>query len=329
MNLNSELQNRENVKIGRRGSASVDVIIPTYRPDAKFRKILALLKRQTVLPDHIIVYNTEEAFWDREAEKVYPGLRVRHIRKKEFDHGATRHAAACESDADIIIFMTQDAVPADDRLIDNLTAPIRHKKANICYARQLANKDAGLIERTAREFNYPSVSRYKTIGDAEELGIKTFFCSDVCAAYDRKTYLSYGGFPRPVIFNEDMIFAGRAVEAGETICYAADARVFHSHDLTSHQSFKRNFDLGVSQADYAELFDRYPAVGEGKKLIRTTADVIKKEGKYYLLFPLFWSGVSKYAGYWFGKHYKKLPKGLVRRFTSDPGYWDRKEQSDV
>ena len=330
MDLHSNnVNDGNNAVVDRRKRASVDVIIPTYRPDAKFREILKRLQEQTVPPEHIIVYNTEEAFWDREAETIVPSLRVTHISKADFDHGGTRHAAACDSEADIIIFMTQDALPADGRLIEKLTEPLLSGRAKICYARQLPNEGAGLIERTAREFNYPGRSRLKSAKDIEELGIKTIFCSDVCAAYDRKTYLALGGFPRPVIFNEDMIFAGKAIDAGETICYAADARVYHSHDLKAGQQFRRNFDLGVSQADHAELFDRFPAVGEGKKLIRTTADVIKKEHKYHLLFTLFASGAAKYAGYWFGRHYKKLPGSMIKRFSSDPGYWERKDRSNV
>lgn len=36
------------------------------------------------------------------------------------------------------------------------------------------------------------------------MGIKTFFCSDVCAAYRVDLFHKLGGFESPVIFNEDM-----------------------------------------------------------------------------------------------------------------------------
>ena len=55
------------------------------------------------------------------------------------------------------------------------------------------------------------------------LGIKTFFCSNVCAAYRREIYEELGGFVKHTIFNEDMIYAAKAVEAGYAIAYAADA----------------------------------------------------------------------------------------------------------
>ena len=44
---------------------TVDVIIPTYKPDKEFLEILDMLKKQTVRPSHIIVLNTEEKYFDR------------------------------------------------------------------------------------------------------------------------------------------------------------------------------------------------------------------------------------------------------------------------
>ena len=68
----------------------------------------------------------------------------------------------------------------------------------------------------------------KTAADLPELGIKTFFCSNVCAMYEREDVSGPGRFPRRTIFNEDMIYAGGLVENGFAIAYAADARVVHS-----------------------------------------------------------------------------------------------------
>lgn len=325
----SEVNTEYKKNIGRCDSVSVDVIIPTYHPDQTFAKLLKALHHQSYPIDQIIVFNTEERFWPAGISGNSAGIRLHHISKGSFDHGGTRHEAALLSEADIMVFMTQDAVPADEYLIERLTAPIRDGRAEIAYARQLPRPEAGIIERTGRKFNYPPESGIKTIEDAGRLGIKTFFCSDVCAAYDRGFYLKNGGFPRPVIFNEDMIFAGKALQAGGRIAYTADARVIHSHSLSLRESFKRNFDLGVSQKDHAWLFDRYPSENEGKRLIRETAGEITKARKYYLLFPLFFSGVFKYAGYRFGKHYRKLPKKLVKRFSSNDSYWDRKDKKYV
>ena len=69
---------------------SVTVIIPTYRPGDKFRRLMEKLKSQTVSPDKIIIMNTEERFWDDRMIRGVSQAEVYHISKKEFDHGRTR-----------------------------------------------------------------------------------------------------------------------------------------------------------------------------------------------------------------------------------------------
>ena len=71
-------------------------------------------------------------------------------------------------------------------------------------------------------------------GDLPKLGVKTFFCSNVCAMYDRRTYEELGGFVESTLFNEDMIYAGHLVQAGYAIAYAADAKVWHWHNYTAN-----------------------------------------------------------------------------------------------
>ncbi len=64
--------------------------------------------------------NTEKKFWKETWEQEYPLVEVRHLTKEEFDHGGTRRQAAELSDAEILVFMTQDAMPADRELIGAL-----------------------------------------------------------------------------------------------------------------------------------------------------------------------------------------------------------------
>ena len=119
-----------------------------------------------------------------------------------------------------------------------------------------------------------------------------------------------------------MIFAGHAVEAGYQIAYAADAQVIHSHNYTAMQQLHRNFDLGVSQADHPEVFGRLHSEGEGIRLVKKTAKWLVENGHVLLLPQLVMASGSKYAGYWLGKHYKKLPEGLIRSLTMNPAYWE-------
>ena len=164
----------------------IDVIIPTYKPGEEFGKLIYRLEEQEYRPDRILVMNTGKQYWNTEWEKSSI-LEVHHLEQKDFDHGGTRKWAAEMSDADIMVFMTQDALPADRHLIGNLVRALTEsEKVGAAYARQLPKKDCRFLEKYTRSFNYPEESSVKRAADIEKYGIKTFFCSNVCAAYDRR-----------------------------------------------------------------------------------------------------------------------------------------------
>ena len=177
--------------------------------------------------------------------------------------------------------------------------------------------------RRARLFNYPEESCVKGGGDLKRLGIKTYFCSNSCAAYKRAIYLELGGFTRRTIFNEDMVFAAGAVKAGYRIAYAAQAKVIHSHNDPPLELLRRNFDLAVSQTDHPEVFAGLSSEGEGMRLVKETALWLIRTGRLLKLPELFVKSGCKYAGFLLGKRYKKLPKAAIRFLTKNPSYWRR------
>lgn len=304
----------------------VDIIIPAYKPDHKFLTLIERLARQSVPIGRIIVMNTEQKYFDRlifgtSFQKDYRNVIARHLSRREFDHGRTRNAGVKHSDAEYFIMMTQDAVPADEYLVENLLASLRKNRVAVAYARQLADEDSGEIEKYTRNFNYPDCSSVKTKDDLDELGIKTFFCSNVCAAYNRKIFDELGGFIKHTIFNEDMIYAAKAVEAGYGIAYAAEARVFHSHRYSCSEQFHRNFDLGVSQAQHPEVFEAYPSESEGIRFVRQLIGHLRGAGlKRQIPYVVAQSG-CKYMGYLFGKNYHRLPNRLAVAMSSNKEYW--------
>lgn len=305
----------------------VDVIIPVYRPGARFLELLRRLTKQTQPVNRFIIMNTEKELWENWEEELPEGslpenLSVFHVTKKEFDHGATRHAGVMESDADVFVCMTHDAMPADKFLLEKLTGALMAEESiGAAYARQLPEKDCHIIERYTRSFNYPEESRVKVAADLPELGIKTYFCSNVCAAYKRERYMELGGFTKKTIFNEDMIYAAKLIQNGYGVAYVADARVVHSHNYTGMQQFCRNFDLAVSQKDHPEVFEGIRSEGEGIKLVKKTAGYLVKQGKIHLVPKLVYLSGCKYLGYLAGKQYKKLPRFAIMRCTMNKNYW--------
>lgn len=299
----------------------ISVIIPTYKPDHVFAELLEKLQSQTVQADRIIIMNTEEQYWGE--TELPSNAEVHHLSLQEFDHGGTRSRAVEICDGDIFICMTQDAMPADAHLIEELVKALdSDEKIAVAYARQLAGENSGEIEKFTRVFNYPEESCVKGKEQLDTLGIKTYFCSNVCAAYKKDIFLGLDGFIRHTIFNEDMLFAAKAVQAGYRIAYAADARVYHSHDYTSIQQFHRNFDNGVSQAEHPEYFTGISSESEGMRLVKQTVRHLFEIGKPGLIFKFCMDCAAKYAGFFLGKRYRKLPEALVKSFSMNRHYWE-------
>lgn len=316
---------------------TVDVIIPTCRPDRRFDKLIEMLAGQTHLPQRILVMNTEKSLWEQapvrkadfQAGHTASGvqLSVVHLPESEFDHGGTRDRAAAMSQADVLLFMTQDAVPADEYLIERMLEKLESNAAGAVaavYARQLPAKDCNFLERYTRSFNYGKESMVKSVKDLPHLGIKTYFCSNVCAAYVRSVYEAKGGFEKRTIFNEDMIFAAKLIQSGYKVAYAADAKVVHSHNYSGMQQFKRNFDMAVSQTEHPEIFAEIRSEKEGIRLVKSSAVFLCRHGRVDLLPRLVWQSGCKYLGYFFGSHYRYLPKCIVRACSMNRKYWKNK-----
>ena len=75
---------------------TVDVIIPTYKPDKKLIQLLDQLLKQTVPVQRVILVNTEEKYLERliygsNFNEKYKNVSIYHHSKIEFDHGNTRN----------------------------------------------------------------------------------------------------------------------------------------------------------------------------------------------------------------------------------------------
>ena len=182
------------------------------------------------------------------------------------------------------------------------------------------------MERYTRSFNYPEESRIKGAVDLGTLGIKTFFCSNVCAAWRRDRYLELGGFEKKTIFNEDMILAGHLIRKGGLIAYCADAKVIHSHNYSALQQFHRNFDLAVSQTMHPEIFGGIRSESEGIRLVKMSMKHCLQIGKPWLCFQVLSQSAGKYLGYKLGQRYGQLPRKMILWCTMNPTFWQEERR---
>jgi rhamnosyltransferase len=274
-----------------------------------------------VAPEQVLIVDSSSTDGTPDLARA-AGFRVNTIAREEFNHGATRQLAVdLLPDAEIVIYLTQDAVLVSADAIIKIIEVFEDPKVAAAYGRQLPRNAATPIEAHARYFNYPSVSGVRDLSDRSQLGFKTIFISNSFAAYRRSALMSVGGFPRNVIFGEDTIIAAKLVLHGWTIAYVAEAQVYHSHTYTWRQDFKRYFDIGVLHVRESWLLKEFgEAGGEGGRFVRSEIRYLWRVNPWYLPSAVIRTGL-KLAAYRLGRNENKLTVGLKRYLSMHPRFW--------
>ena len=270
-------------------------VIPTLNAHETLGLLLQKLNSQSIKLDKVIVVDSSSDD-DTAAIAAESSSEVIQINRVDFNHGTTRDIVAKDQDADYVLFMTQDALPADDQLIEKLLAGFRNENVAVSSARQLARSDARITERLIREYNYPDVSGIRNKDDIPKMGIKTFFVSNVCALYDLNVFKRLDGFEHGLKTNEDMLYAAKAVNAGYSIAYCADAVAVHSHNLSFKAQYDRNYIQGYEIARHKELLQNVSLESEGKRLVKYVSKELLKKFKIFSFVQLGIESIYKYLG---------------------------------
>ncbi|AVM60117.1 glycosyltransferase [Haemophilus sp. oral taxon 036] len=301
------------------------LVIPTYNAGNQWRDWLAAYQSQSLKADKVIVIDSSSSSDNTVKLAEEAGFSVYSIPQSVFNHGRTRNQAVklAESSADIVVFMTQDAILASPDALANLLAPFEEPEVAAVCGRQLPHYNATPIAAHARYFNYPSESKVKSQADISILGIKTAFMSNSFAAYRLSVFEELSGFPDSTILAEDMYLTAKMILSGYKVAYCAEATVFHSHNYTLKQEFQRYFDTGVFQRDQAWLQQTFgKAVYEGKKFVLSELKFLSKNAPHLLSKALL-STFAKWIGFKLGYYYERLPYQWCRRLSMHKEYWNK------
>ena len=172
-------------------------------------------------------------------------LKLITINKKDFQHGRSRNQAIKESRGEIILLLTQDAIPANKNWLKIMIQSFDNTQVAGVFGRHIAHDNhPRLIQRDLdNHFNrmneYPIRKIKDQIEYDDEISLRqTFhFFSNNNSALRKKNWTE---IPFPEIdFGEDQTWAKKAIESGNSIAYQHDSIVFHSHDFSFIQSCVR------------------------------------------------------------------------------------------
>ena len=301
----------------------VAVIIPTYNAARYWPELSKGIRAQSLRPDRMIVIDSSSA--DGTAKMARgDGFEVIEIASSEFNHGGTRQMGAeYAADADILIYLTQDAVPDAPDAFANLVLAFSDPEIAAAYGRQLPRKNASAIEAHSRLFSYAEISQVRSWETRKTMGFKSIFFSNAFGAYRRDALMSVGGFSSDVIFGEDTLVVARMHRAGWKTAYVADATVRHSHAYTITDEFRRYFDIGVLHSRESWLNEQFgSASGEGWRFVVSELKYLLKHGPHHVPSAIART-LAKYAGYKIGRRESRIAPGLKVRLGLNRQFWMR------
>ena len=279
----------------------VAIVIPTCNAGREFVRLLAEIAQQSLPIAYKLVIDSSSTDGTVDAAREY-GWQVRCIPRAEFSHGGTRQMAVelLPKNIEIVVFLTQDVRLPDRYSLEKLVGSFVDCRVAAAYGRQGPPEGASIYAAVDREFNYPAVSRIKSMADSRELGIKTAFLSDSFAAYRVQDLLKIGGFPK-INICEDMYVAGRLLLAGKRIAYVAEATARHSHEPKLEDMWHRYREMGRFQRQNPWIKESFgSAGGEGMKLFRYQVGRIYKEKGIAGVLKLLAFDIVKFAAYKLG-----------------------------
>ncbi len=215
----------------------LSVIIPTYKRTESLRRLLCLLKQQTIEKDiEIIVVDQNEK--DYLYKEIGPSILVdvQHIFQAEPNVSSARNSGAKHSNGNILLFLDDDVIIEPDFCEKGILLLNNNKNIKILSPTLLRSDEKA-----------QDVLPKKITSDLFALSLKdkylhaTFFTISACTFYNRDTFLRSGGFD-PYLFRfaktaEDQEFFIRliktnfAVYLSKTISAIIDENVAGGCDL--------------------------------------------------------------------------------------------------
>jgi rhamnosyltransferase len=261
------------------------------------------------------------------------GVDTHRIEPEDFNHGDTRNLGAeiAGDDTDFVVYLTQDATPADAYWLAHLVRPLqRDARAAGAFSRHIPRPDSSpaLIRQLTQNWQSGQCQRIvKEMPDQSSVyeRDKMFYVyfSDTSSVIRRSVWDTIR-FPT-TDFAEDAAWADRVICAGHRIVFEPDSMVIHSHDYSLVEQFRQNVDHA---AGMCELFPGVLAL-DTVAWLRAFAGVAKearadwqfiRESERYASASLFrkliWAlhspqwHLASISGTWLGARWSRVPSSM-------------------
>jgi glycosyltransferase involved in cell wall biosynthesis len=227
------------------------IVIPTRERPKQLAACLASIASLDYPRDAFEVVVVDDGSTMSLQEEVAPFsrlLELTFLRKEQGGPASARNAGAAKASGELLAFTDDDCLPAPDwlrclaaRLSTTPRFAIGGQTINALLENRYSAASQLLID-----YLY---SRYNT-----EPGNARFLASSNLAL-TASDFNAVGGFDPAYAWagGEDRDFCNRWVDGGRRLIYAAEARVYHAHDLTLRSFWRQHFTYGRGAAVFRRL----------------------------------------------------------------------------
>ena len=310
------------------------VVIPAKNAISILPRVLSkVLSQRTEWPYEVIVIDSGSTDGTVEYLRKLDIIRLIEIPSGEFGHGKTRNLGVQAADAEFVAFLTHDAVPFDDHWLANLVK-IATEDASIAgvFGRHVAHEHASPFTKSDLAKHFKGFDDYPAIVDRDtdptryvyDQSWRQFlhFYSDNNSLL-RKSIWSIIPYPN-VEFAEDQLWARAIIDAGYRKAYSVNAVVFHSHNYSISDCFRRAFDESRN-------FKKHFGYRMAPSILVMLISIVKLSVQAFIETPeLRYGSVSFFdrvkralqksavvSGHWAGTNHEIVPVTVAKRISLD------------
>ncbi len=306
-------------------SIYASIIIPTKNAGARLDKLLnGIIKNKVDFDYEIIVVDSGSTDNTKDIAKNC-SARLIDIKPLSFSHGGSRNIGAENAEGEILIFLSQDAVPKDERWLANLVKGFRDKNVAGIFGRQIPDEDASAMEKFFLQYIYPGRKIVKYFINADSCTLQDILFSNVNSAIRRSEW-EKNKFKEHLVMSEDQAWSRDMLMKGKRIVYEPSAAVLHSHNYNVGRIISRNFDSGLSLKDIVNAPFKRNFLCETHYIRKAMRYFYKnKMFKYLFLFPFYES--FRLFGFLLGRYSQFLPIWFKESISENKAYWAQKKKS--
>jgi rhamnosyltransferase len=248
---------------------NVSIVLLTRNGEKYLRWVLEMIRRQKLRPHEVLAFDSESEDSSVDILREFD-VRIHKVKRVEFSHSGTRNIATASCSGKYVVFLTQDAVPADSCWLECLLRPFEEfPDVAGTFSRQIPRPDANLLESNDIRQDFPHERVVKKLRsgqmpDRKEIW-KLIRFSNSSSAYDRQLLME-NPFAEYLEMAEDQEWAKRILEQNYTLVYEPASVVLHSHEHSLNEKYERSLKMGRSFAGFLR-----PSLGKRSALFEFCA----------------------------------------------------------